>query len=111
VGESRPGRTLVISGDTRPVVALEEAAKGADLLVHEATFSHEDRARARETGHTTALQAAEIAARAGVRQLALTHISPRYSREAPELLAEARAVFPETIIARDGMEIEVPYGR
>ena len=111
VGESRPGRTVVISGDTRPVAALEEAAKGADLLVHEATFSHEDRARAHETGHTTALQAAEIAARAGVRQLALTHISPRYSREAPELLAEARAVFPETIIARDGMEIEVPYPR
>ena len=111
VGESRPGRTVVISGDTRPGAALEEAAKGVDLLVHEATFSHEDRARAHETGHTTALQAAEIAARAGVRQLALTHISPRYSREAPELLAEARAVFPETIIARDGMEIEVPYPR
>jgi len=111
VGESRPGRTLVISGDTRPVAALEEAAKGADLLVHEATFSHEDRARARETGHTTALEAAEIAARAGVKQLVLTHISPRYSREAPELLAEARAAFPDTVIARDGMEIEVPYQR
>ena len=111
VGESRPGRTVVMSGDTRPVAALEEAAKGADLLVHEATFSHEDRARARETGHTTALEAAEIAARAGVKQLVLTHISPRYSREAPELLAEARAAFPDTVIARDGMEIEVPYQR
>ena len=109
VGAARPGRTVVISGDTRPVAALEEAAKGADLLVHEATFSQEDRQRARETGHSTSLEAAEIAARAGVKQLVLTHISPRYSREAPELLAEARAVFPETVIARDGMEIEVAY--
>ena len=111
VGEARPGRTVVISGDTRPVAALEEAAKGADLLVHEATFSQEDHQRARETGHSTSLEAAEIAARAGVRQLVLTHISPRYSREAPELLAEARAVFPETAIARDGMEIEVAFQR
>ena len=109
VGAARPGRTVVISGDTRPVASLEEAAKGADLLVHEATFSQEDRQRARETGHSTSLEAAEIAARAGVKQLVLTHISPRYSREAPELLAEARAVFPETVIARDGMEIEVAY--
>jgi ribonuclease Z len=111
VGAARPGRTVVISGDTRPVAALEEVAKGADLLVHEATFSQEDRQRARETGHSTSLEAAEIAARAGVRQLVLTHISPRYSREAPELLAEARAVFPETVIARDGMEIEVAFRR
>jgi ribonuclease Z len=111
VGEARPGRTVVISGDTRPVAALEEVAKGADLLVHEATFSQEDHERARETGHSTSLEAAEIAARAGVKQLVLTHISPRYSREAPELLAEARAVFPETVIARDGMEIEVAFQR
>ncbi|MDH4349040.1 MAG: ribonuclease Z [Gemmatimonadota bacterium] len=111
VGESRPGRTVVISGDTRPAPGLAGAAKGADLLVHEATFSHEDRDRARETGHTTALEAAEIAARAGVRQLVLTHISPRYSREAPELLAEARAAFPDTVIARDGMEIDVAFRR
>ena len=111
VGAARPGRTVVISGDTRPVAALEEVAKGADLLVHEATFSQEDRQRARETGHSTSLEAAEIAARAGVKQLVLTHISPRYSREAPELLAEARAVFPETVIARDGMEIEVAFRR
>ena len=111
VGEARPGRTVVISGDTRPAAALEAVAKGADLLVHEATFSQEDHQRARETGHSTSLEAAEIAARAGVKQLVLTHISPRYSREAPELLAEARAVFPETVIARDGMEIEVAFRR
>lgn len=109
VGGPRPGRTVVISGDTRPVPALQAAARGADLLVHEATFSHADLARARETGHTTAREAAELAREAGVRRLALTHISPRYSREAPELLAEARAIFPETVIARDGMELEVPF--
>lgn len=109
VGEPRAGRTVVISGDTRPVEALRDAARGADLLIHEATFSQADVARAIETGHSTALEAAEIAAAAGVRRLVLTHISARYSREAPELLAEARGAFEETVIARDGMEIEVRY--
>lgn len=109
VGQPRAGRKVVISGDTRPVPALRDAAKGADLLVHEATFSQEDAARARETGHSTAQEAATIAREAGVKRLVLTHISPRYSREAPELVAEARAVFPETLIARDGMELEVPF--
>ena len=109
VGKPRAGRTVVISGDTRPVPTLQAVAQGADLLVHEATFSHADLARARETGHTTAVEAAELARDAGVRRLALTHISPRYSRDAPELLAEARAIFPDTVIARDGMELEVPF--
>ncbi len=109
VGEPRAGRTVVISGDTRPVEALRDAARGADLLIHEATFSQADVARAIETGHSTALEAAEIAAAAGVRRLVLTHISARYTREAPELLAEARGAFQETVIARDGMEIEVKY--
>jgi ribonuclease Z len=111
VGAPRRGRKLVISGDTRPCAGLREAARGADLLVHEATFSHEDHARAEETGHSTAREAAELAAGAGVHRLILTHISPRYSREAPELLAEARALFPDTLIARDGMEIEIGFER
>ncbi|MFN8653522.1 MAG: ribonuclease Z [Gemmatimonadales bacterium] len=109
VGEARPGRKVVISGDTRPCDDLLTAARDADLLVHEATFSHEDHARAKETGHSTAREAAELATRAGARRLVLTHISPRYSREAPELLAEARAFFSATEIARDGMEVEVPF--
>ncbi len=109
VGPPRPGRTVVYSGDTRPSLAVIEAARGADLLIHEATFAEEERERAQETGHSTAAQAAEVAQKAGVRRLVLTHISPRYGKEAPELLAEARAVFPETIVGRDGLTIEVPF--
>jgi ribonuclease Z len=109
VGPSRQGRTLVYTGDTRPHPAVTEAARGADLLVHEATFSDSEIERARETGHSTAREAAEIARDAGVRRLVLTHISPRYSVDAGDLLAEARAVFPNTSIARDGWTVEVPF--
>ncbi len=108
VGPPRAGRTLVYSGDTRPCGATIEAAHGADLLVHEATFGEEERDRARETDHATAKEAAEVARMAGVRQLVLTHLSARYSRDASPLLDEARAVFPATSVAKDGMEIEVP---
>jgi ribonuclease Z len=109
VGAPRPGRTVVYSGDTRPHLALAEVARGADLLVHEATFGGDELERARETGHSTAAEAARIALEAGVRRLVLTHISPRYTRDAPELLAEAVAIFPDTVIARDGMTVEVPF--
>lgn len=109
VGAPRPGRRVVYSGDTRPCATLIEAARGADLLVHEATFAGEEQERAKETGHSTAAEAAMVAREAGVRRLVLTHISPRYTRDAPELLEEARAVFPEVTVARDGLVVDVPY--
>jgi ribonuclease Z len=109
VGPPRDGRTLVYTGDTRPHLSVIEAARGADLLVHEATFGGDERERAQETGHSTAAEAARVALEAGARRLVLTHISSRYNRDASELLAEARALFPETVIARDGMTVEVPY--
>jgi len=109
VGPPRPGRTVVYSGDTRPTAGVIAAARGADLLVHEATFGEDERERAAETGHATAREAAEVAREAKVRRLVLTHISPRYTRDAPELLAEAQAVFSETLVARDGLTLEVPF--
>jgi ribonuclease Z len=109
VGPTRPGRRVVLTGDARPSDATIEAAQNADLLVHEATFSDEEQQRAAETGHATAREAATVAASANVKQLALTHLSARYSMTAADLLKEAKEVFENTVIARDGMEIEVPF--
>ena len=109
VGPSRPGRRIVLTGDSRPSEATVVAATGADLLVHEATFTTEEAPRALETGHSTAREAAEVAAKAGVKRLILTHVSARYSRDTSELEREAREVFPETVIARDGMEVDIPF--
>jgi ribonuclease Z len=106
VGESRPGRTLVFSGDTRPCKELFQACLGADVLVHEATFLEEEADRAAETGHTTARQAARLAREAGVRLLALTHISTRHPTR--EIVAEAREEFPGAVVPRDFDLIEVP---
>ncbi|HEX3872894.1 MAG TPA: ribonuclease Z [Solirubrobacteraceae bacterium] len=106
-GVERDGRRVVISGDTSPCQAVAEAADRADLLVHEATFTEDDRDRARMTRHTTARQAAILAADADVGLLALTHISARYA--GPELRDEARLVFPETVVPRDFDTIEVPF--
>jgi ribonuclease Z len=110
VGPTRRGRTLVISGDTRPCAATIELSAGADLLVHESTFGDEEAERAVETGHSTAREAAQVASQAGVRRLLLTHFSARYSRDPSELLAEARQVFEPVTIARDGMEVDIPFG-
>jgi ribonuclease Z len=106
VGPARPGRTVVYTGDTSPADAVAMLFSGADVLIHEATFLDEDRDRAAETGHSTALQAAEVARAAGVSLLALTHVSPRYF--GADLLREAREVFPATILPRDFDVIEVP---
>ena len=107
MGAPRAGRKLVISGDTAPTETMAVAAAEADVLVHEATFAHEEAQRARETGHSTAGQAAEIAAGAGVRLLALTHLSTRYFGR--EIRDEARAVFEPTVVPRDFDTIEVPF--
>lgn len=109
VGPKRPGRKLVYAADSRPCAATIQASVGADLLIHEATFGSEEADRARETQHATASEAAQVAKMAGVRQLVLTHVSARYSRDATPLLEEARAVFPETVVAKDGMVVEVRH--
>jgi ribonuclease Z len=109
VGPSRPGRLVVVSGDTRPSATLVDVATGADLLVHEATFTAEEKDRALETRHSTALEAAQVALAARVKRLVLTHLSARFSTAWNELLDEAKQVFPETVVARDGMVIDVPF--
>jgi ribonuclease Z len=106
MGPSRPGRKLVISGDTTPSETLAVAAHDADLLIHEATFADDERERAAQTGHSTASQAAAVAARAEVKMLALTHFSTRYSPR--ELRDEARAIFKATVLPRDFDTIEIP---
>lgn len=109
VGPKRAGRTVVLTGDTRPCQATIDASRNADLLIHEATFGDEEAERALETGHSTAHEAAQVACDAGVRRLLLTHFSARYSRDAIELERQARQVFAATVAGKDGMEIEIPF--
>jgi ribonuclease Z len=107
LGPPRPGRKVVLSGDTAPSPTVLEAARGAEVLVHEATFLEEERERAQETAHSTALEAAEIARDADVGLLALTHLSNRYF--GPEVVREARTIFPETVVPKDFDVIDVPF--
>ncbi|MFZ1155207.1 MAG: ribonuclease Z [Solirubrobacteraceae bacterium] len=107
MGPTREGRKIVISGDTSPCETLGIAAHEADVLVHEATFAEEEIERARQTGHSTARQAAELAREAHVRMLALTHISSRYP--GGDLREEARPVFAATEAPRDFDTIDVPF--
>ncbi len=107
MGPTREGRKVVLSGDTAPCEALAIAAHQADVLVHEATFLQEEAERARQTLHSTARQAAELALQAEVRLLALTHVSSRYA--GGELRDEARAVFAATEAVRDFDTIDVPF--
>ena len=107
LGPPRPGRTIVITGDTAPAREVVDIARGAEVLVHEATFCEEERDRAAETMHSTAAGAAEIARAAEVGLLALTHVSNRYF--GPEVAREAREIFPATIVPRDFDAVEVPF--
>jgi ribonuclease Z len=109
VGPPRPGKRVVYSGDTRPCGPTREAAAGADLLIHEATFAQDEAERAVATGHSTAREAAEVAAQAGALRLCLTHFSPRYADDPRVLEREARAAFPEVTAAYDGLTLEIPY--
>jgi ribonuclease Z len=109
LGPPRPGRRVAISGDTRPTATLAAAARDVDLLVHEATFCDADQARAIETRHSTAREAAAVASAAGARSLVLTHISTRYDHEPERLHAEASAAFSGPItVAHDGLTLELP---
>ena len=102
----QPGKKLVYTSDTAPCAAVAKAAKGADLLIHEATFSEEHEAEAKEANHSTAAQAAQIAKKAGAKKLLLTHISGRY-RDTTPLLEEAKKHFAAVQVAEDGMKLEI----
>jgi len=104
----RPGRKVGYSGDTRPSKTLTRFFARCDLLVFDSTFSSKDEEKAFDRKHSTAREAALLAKEAGVGQLVLTHFSARY-RNVGRLLREARSVFPNTLAARDGLKLEVPY--
>jgi len=109
LGPSRAGRKLVISGDTRPCEALVAAAAGADLLIHEATFSDDEQARALETRHSTAREAGQVAKSAGAKRLVLTHLSSRHDVEPGRLQDQARESFGGPVdVAYDGYSVELP---
>jgi ribonuclease Z len=109
LGPAQKGRIVTILGDTRYCENALLLAKGADFLVHEATFSKGEEGLAHDYFHSTTHQAAEVALKAGCKQLCLTHISSRYDRNAwRELVAEAREIFPNTDIAEDFKEFHIP---
>ncbi|GAB4245991.1 MAG: ribonuclease Z [Thermoleophilia bacterium] len=105
--EPRAGRKIVVSGDTRPTPGLAAFAAGASVLVHDATFTETEKARALETRHSTAKEAAEVAAAAAVGLLVLTHVSSRHSSR--DLTGEARAVFERTVLPADLDHVVVPF--
>jgi ribonuclease Z len=108
VGPSRPGRRLMLSGDTRPCEAVVGAAKDADVLIHESTFSDDEQQRALETRHSTAREAGRVAKAAGARRLILTHLSSRHDTDPSRQRAQARAEYPGPVeVAHDGMTVEL----
>jgi ribonuclease Z len=107
LGPPRPGRKIVYSGDTRPTDLMIEFARGADVLIHDCTLGDELMEKAQENYHSTPRGAAEVARRAGVKQLVLMHISPRYEDDSI-LLEEAKKIFPNTLVAQDLMVLDIP---
>ena len=107
MGEDRPGRAVVVTGDTGPSARTVEAAAEADLLIHDSSFLSEDSERAAETAHSTAAQAAGVAAEAGVKMLSLVHISARYHVGA--VVEEARETFADTNAPRDYDLVRIPF--
>lgn len=108
VGEPRPGRLVVYTGDTTPSHAFCAVLKGADLWISESTFGDEAADKAAETLHSSAGEVARLAAEAGVQRLILTHISSRYSEDSSPLFEDARKYFPDVVVSEDFMEVEVP---
>jgi ribonuclease Z len=106
LGEKRPGKRIGISGDTRPTKKLEEFFKDCDYLSFDSTFSHELQDKALETHHSTAKEAADLAKKANVSNLILTHFSARYNDESV-LLEEAKTIHSSVIAAKDLLEIEI----
>jgi ribonuclease Z len=107
LGDARPGRKVVLTGDTAPCEMTRIAAHAAQLLVHDGTFALEESARAADTGHSTAREAAQLAADAEVGMLAIVHVSSRYN--VSSVLAEARDVFANTVAPRDFDLVEIPF--
>ena len=107
LGPRREGRRVGYSGDTRPSAGLARFFSGADLLIFDSTFAARDADKAVDRKHSTSVEAAELAKRAGVMRLALTHFSARY-RNISSMVSQAREVFPEAFAASDGMFVEVP---
>jgi ribonuclease Z len=106
IGPDRPGKTITYSGDTAYSEKLIEFAKKSDLLIHEATYGDEMKLWAKKVKHCTNVQAAELAKKAKVKELILTHISPRY-KETKTFLAQAKKKFRNTKVASDFMEVQV----
>ena len=106
VSTQERGKSIVYAGDTRPVASTVNAAKGADVLIHESSFADMHKSLAKERLHSTAGEAAKIAKKAGCKSLFLIHLSARYKNH-EQLLKDAKSVFKNAQIARDGMRVEV----
>ena len=110
-GPDRPGASVVYCTDTVFCEAAVELARGADLLIHESTFSHAEAELAYQRQHSTSTMAAQTALEAGVKQLVLTHLSPRYMPGNPmtpdDLVAEAQSIFANTLVAKDFLSIDI----